>query len=375
MQRHDSNIKQLLIDFITGEIDSKEKKQVKDWINSSAENQKYFHHLRDVWESAATKNPHTKLSTDKSWKRIYKKIHSAENKEKNVYTLLKIAAVFILAFAMGMLVDSFLLPFGSNTVKEKYNITETPRGAKSKVILADGTVVWLNADSRLKYPAEFTGKQRTVELQGEGFFDVKTDEKRPFIVQASGIKIQALGTSFNVKAYEEEETIETTLVEGLVSIQKESENKQVFLKPNQKATFYKENNTRIVESVNSNEASEVKNKPQSNKIEEVAGKLIVDEKVETIVNTSWKDNQWIIRNKTLGELSVEIERKYDVSISFNSDELKQFRYSGTLEDEPLAQVLSLISMTSPLKYRMDGKKVMLLEDKLSKEKYRNVYNE
>jgi ferric-dicitrate binding protein FerR (iron transport regulator) len=165
------------------------------------------------------------------------------------------------------------------------------------------------------------------------------------------------------------------LVEGLVSIQKESENKQVFLKPNQKATFYKENNTRIVESVNSNEASEVKNKPQSNKIEEVAGKLIVDEKVETIVNTSWKDNQWIIRNKTLGELSVEIERKYDVSISFNSDELKQFRYSGTLEDEPLAQVLSLISMTSPLKYRMDGKKVMLLEDKLSKEKYRNVYNE
>lgn len=374
MQRHESNIKQLLIDFITGEIDSTEKKQVKDWINNSPENKKYFQHLRDVWESAATKNPYTNLSPDKSWKRINKKMHSTENSERNLYRLLKIAAVFILAFALGVLVNSFYLSFGSDTVKGKYNITETPRGARSKVLLADGTIVWLNADSRLKYPAIFTGKQRIVELEGEGFFDVKTNKNNPFIVETAGIKIKALGTSFNVKAYEDDGKIETTLVEGIVTIQNGEEREEIILKPNQKATFFKENQTNVVQNLDKPNEAESTIHENTAKISTVPGKLIIDKEIETKVSTSWKDNKWIIRNKTLGNLAVEIERRYNVSITFNSDNLKQFRYSGTLEDEPLEQVLSLISMTSPLTYSIEGKKVTFIEDKKTKEKYKTVYN-
>jgi len=375
MENKISNIKQLLIDFITGEIDPADKKTVKEWIHQSPENEKYFYHLRDVWESAATKNPNTKLSTDKSWKRIKKKSHSTKNKEQHVYTLLKIAAIFIIAFGLGVLFDSFFSPFEGYSGEQKYNITETPRGSKSKIILADGTVVWLNAGSKLTYPVNFSKKERLVELEGEGFFEVKKNERKPFIVQASDIKIKALGTSFNVKAYAEEGTIETTLVEGLVAIQKEMEEEAILLKPNQKATFYKESNTEKVETITKKDETTGTAQLRTEKQNPVQGKVVVDEHVDAVVNTSWKDNQWIIRNKTLGDLAVEIERKYNVSIIINSESLKTFRYTGTIEDEPLEQVLSLISMTSPLKYRIDGKNVVFNEDKQSKERFKNVYNQ
>lgn len=372
MENKIPNIKQLLVDFITGEIDPKDKNLVKDWISQSPENKKYFNHLRDIWESSCTIDRHTRISADKTWKRVDKKIRIRQVSEKNSYAFLKIAAIFILAFALGFLVDSMVPPVVGDKISGKYNITETPRGAKSKVLLADGTTVWLNADSKLKYPVHFSGKERLVELEGEGFFEVKKNEKKPFTVQASDIKIKALGTSFNVKAYTNEGTIETTLVEGLVAIEEKKGKETILLKPNQKATYYKETNK--VETVTNKEETTSTAQRQPEKEKPVPGQVVVDEHADIEVNTSWKDNQWIIRNKTLENLAVEIERKYNVYIIFNSDSLKTFRYSGTLADEPLEQVLSLISMTSPLKYRIDGKNVMFNEDKQTKERFKDVYS-
>ncbi len=376
MENKISNIKQLLIDFITGEIDPADKKTVKEWIHQSAENEKYFYHIRDIWESSGAVKKNDSVHTEKSLKRIRKKIHANQPVSTAVFQqIIRIAAVFLLAFALGLLVEYLFSPLNFSNTANQYNITETPRGSKSKIILADGTVVWLNAGSKLTYPVNFSKKERLVELEGEGFFEVKKNERKPFIVQASDIKIKALGTSFNVKAYAEEGTIETTLVEGLVAIQKEMEEEAILLKPNQKATFYKESNTEKVETITKKDETTGTAQLRTEKQNPVQGKVVVDEHVDAVVNTSWKDNQWIIRNKTLGDLAVEIERKYNVSIIINSESLKTFRYTGTIEDEPLEQVLSLISMTSPLKYRIDGKNVIFNEDKQSKERFKNVYNQ
>jgi transmembrane sensor len=135
----------------------------------------------------------------------------------------------------------------SESNKDELSVNQLiiPYGNRSKVTLADNTVVWLNAGSRLIYPSRFTGKQREVTLFGEAFFDVSRNEDMPFIVKTSSIDIKVLGTEFNVTAYTEDNTIQTVLKEGSVSIRRKNSGlfeNDLVLKPNQMATFNKTTN-------------------------------------------------------------------------------------------------------------------------------------
>lgn len=220
--------------------------------------------------------------------------------------------------------------------KEKSNVEErvNPSGQKSVLFLSDGTKVWLNAASKLSYQKDFgSGDSRDVHLEGEAFFDVAHNEEKPFIVHTSSIKIKVLGTSFNVKSYTEEKTIETTLIKGKVKIEKLATSTQaqeeVVLKPNQRAVFNKES------------------------------KVIEVRKVQSENSGSWKDERLVFNAEPVDNVILQLERWYDVKIHVEGRGRLDCRLSARIENESLEEVLKLLETSHGITYRINGRVVFL----------------
>jgi len=200
-----------------------------------------------------------------------------------------------------------------------------PLGMQSSIELSDGTKVTLNAGSTLAYPTKFTGKRREVEIGGEAFFEVKHNEKQPFIVKAENIKVTVLGTKFNVKAYNEEKTIEVTLEEGSLGVGLESQSNYLKIMPGQQVLFDKT--------------------LQSFQKKEVNSKYF----------TAWKEGKFFFNSMTFEDIAKQLERRFNVHIEIASDKLKQIVYTGDfVNQESLEQILRVITADRRSYYNIDG---------------------
>ena len=188
----------------------------------------------------------------------------------------------------------------SKVEKNIYNSLEIPRGGEYSLTLADGTKVWMNADSKLRYPISFVEDKRVVYLEGEAYFEVAKDASKPFIVSTSSGEITVLGTQFNVKNYKEENTIYTTLVEGSVSFRGRT-NKETILTPGYQLIYNQEQGTQELKKVN-------------------VGNFI-----------SWKDNLFQFEELSLEDIMKTLARWYDVTVTYEKEELKQLQFSGNLD--------------------------------------------
>ena len=229
----------------------------------------------------------------------------------------------------------------------------------------------LNAGSTLKYPVDFPDRDsREVLLSGEGFFKVREDKRSEFVVRVGDIEITALGTIFNVKAYPEEALIEATLVEGLLKINRgDSEKGAIILRPNEKICILKEEGGILREPAG----------PDSGQKTEPAlfhkipvSKVHVERGIDPVTDISWKDKEWVIRGKTMEELSVMLERRYNVEIELDDGEVGSFRFSGTLKDETLEQVLYAIRSTAPIDYKIDGNRVVVIRSSALRKQYERL---
>ena len=207
-----------------------------------------------------------------------------------------------------------------------FNEIFIPFGETFKLKLSDGTQVWLNAGSKLKFPQKFikSSSNRTVYLEGEAFFDVTTNKEKPFIVNTNGVDVKVYGTQFNVSSYNDNETIAATLVEGSISLYKtESPEKEMKITPSYQGTFNKlENN--------------FKNK-----------------KVDTDLYTDWMRNKLVINNLKFSEILTKLERRNNVKIINNAESLNNESYKGEFDDENIELILKTISMSTPFKYNVN----------------------
>jgi hypothetical protein len=194
-----------------------------------------------------------------------------------------------------------------------------PVGGIYAVSLSDGTKVWLNSKSTLKYPVEFSGKTRNVTLEGEAYFEVSKDPNAPFTVKTKSGNVTVLGTHFNVSAYEEDKNFETTLAEGKVKVSED--NQTVVLNPGQQARS--------------------KN----------AGLSVVD--VDPSVYTAWKDGKFYFENENLKNILTKMARWYNFNVKFEQKALEQIKFTGiVLKDEPIDRFLDVISKSSNVKYKI-----------------------
>ena len=201
----------------------------------------------------------------------------------------------------------------------------SPIGARTVIHLSDGSVAHLNYGSKLKYPGQFRGSRREVQLIGEGFFEVAHNPQKPFIVKTKELNIKAVGTSFNVCAYPDAEIIETALAEGKVILEQRTDNNELIgmgsMVPNQYVTFNK----------------------RTKQIKSKIGKI------EKYI--SWKDGILMFEDTSIKEVANKLSRMFNVDIEIE-DEILDYDYTVNLQDEPLYQILDLMAIATPIEYKI-----------------------
>ena len=298
--------------FQEGNLSEEKELELKEWIQQSAENLAFF---RMQTEKKAIESLNTTSGeVEEQLYRLSDKLNVCKVKTPLRKTWLRVAS-FAATFLIGALLTTFLWQFVNPlSFNAPMQTVYTPLGVKSKFKLADGTQVWLNSGSTLMF-AESFGKKRNVRLEGEAYLEV-TKSNRPFVVETPYGNVEVKGTSFNVKAYNNEAFV-TTLTEGKVEVRDE-ENK-VLLNPGEQA-------------IQNDGILYVKN-------------------VNPYRFTSWKDGVLILKQDSLPSVMKKLERWYNVKITMDNDlRLNSIRISSSIEGEPLVEVMELLALTCPINY-------------------------
>lgn len=273
---------------------------------------------------------------------------------------ISLAAVFLLAFFITRKISFESGKQIADTGKDLINnVIRTPYGAITELQLLDGTHIMLNAGSSLKYNNGFNIQNRDIFLEGEAYFRVNQNSTLPFIVNASNISVKALGTEFNLKAYIDEGTIEATLIKGSIEIIKTGDGadegeKILDLEPRQKAIYIKHSDQLTIDSLIDLDPSVYKPSYVNN------DKVLISPEADIKQIIAWTNNELVIKSESLESLSVKLQRKYNVKIIFGDNNVKKYRFTGLLRDEPIEQVLNAIKLSAPIDFRVDGKTVLLI---------------
>ncbi len=258
-------------------------------------------------------------------------IHSLETENKLTSRLTVMDWIFRVAafLTVPLFLSTFYFYQKSATVTDLYsysgkmdvvNTFTAPLGAKTQIVLPDGSLVWLNSGSKLWCPQKFGAKSREVKLLGEAYFEVVKNEKVPMIISAGKINVNVYGTKFNLSAYEDDSRIETTLLEGKVTISDAGNGRKFLLQPGHSAVY------------------------------DLKSEKVTDVKVENFdYYMGWKDGKIIFHWENLDEILKKLERWYGVNIQLNDPSLARCTFHATFNDEKIEQILEYLAITIPIK--------------------------
>jgi ferric-dicitrate binding protein FerR (iron transport regulator) len=240
-----------------------------------------------------------------------------------------------------------------SAVKSHYNEVVVPKGEKSELLLSDGTKIWINACSNVRFPNQFDIESRDIWLDGEAYFEVASDKNRPFLVHTSELDVKVYGTKFNLKAYSDEDIIETTLVEGVISIETHgtliTKKEEVFLEPNHKAIYLKKKG-KVIDKEQL--AREIAEPLRPKKIT-----LTKTVKVEPVI--SWHEGKLIFLDESFESIALKLERRYDVKISIDNEQIKKVRYTGVLKNISIEQALKALQLTTSFNYSIKDNSIII----------------
>ena len=321
-----TDINVLLIRLFSGEADTVEKKRISDWLDLSAENKKLYSDLREIWLSSGIETNADNYDLESAILKFRDQINKDQNiqrKQINFDRFLKYAAILAVAL---------LLPFSyymgtRNNSGDSITTISCAYGDKSSIVLPDSSHVWLNSGSTLTFSSNFKNG-RKVSLEGEAFFDVSKDKNHPFQVKTTDVQIEVLGTKFNLKAYPDEKSVSTTLVEGSVNIS--SKYGSALMKPDQKLVFDKGSKELVVQTL-----------------------------TDTAPETEWKDGRFVFRNESLAELKSKLERWFDVDIVFGDEQVKNRRFTGVLSRESILEAVSYFDRSNYVSCSIQGNKIII----------------
>lgn len=338
----DQRFTELLGKRLAGEISPKELIELKELLSKSADHRNEYEDLTGYFND---KKP-TVNNIDAVFEKIKEKITIPDSKpiqnvkepiKRNFVVWYRIAAIIAFCIVSFAVYQTFL----SDKVANKDDMTDwkvlqTPKKGRSKIFLEDGTQVTLNSGTQLKYPAFFNGKNRNVYLNGEAFFDVKKDPEHPFIIHTQHMSIKVLGTAFDVKVYENDSFIETTLVRGLIQITlKDKPAEKIILKPNEKFNLADKTcvNYTITPLTYYNSKDSINN---------------------SAIETAWLNDKLIFKNQTFVSIARDAERKYGVEIRFKDEQKKGYTFTGRFEKESIDELLNALRYIEKFNYKKEG---------------------
>lgn len=305
-----------IIALVEDRLPEERKREVVKWLLKNPKQQQRYHILKAEHVARLLRNSEGN------------QLQKPKKMQPRRYKYVGYAATIALLFSMAYVLMG---PNGpSETLPYQTMETITSIGEYKTVELSDGTKITLNANTTLSYPETFSGKSREVSLKGEAFFDVAHNPEKPFVVSTdNGMKIQVLGTVFNVRSYPEDLNVETTLLSGKVKVVEEKDKKTVVLNPSQRATYVKKED-----------------------------KLIVDN-VQTENFTAWRRGKLIYDETPIRQVIGDLKRKYRIAISVESPEIMDYKYTGEFDNLSIEQIMDLFEVSSPILYKMKDNQITL----------------
>lgn len=306
-----------------------EVREVETWLAASPQHQTILNQLEEEWTHLADPRPEAIPDKEKVWRQISGCILPIVS--PRLYTRRTLIAIASIAAGVALLIgvgSQFLIRLMTMPAPRIEQLAEvrSPLGQKSQVILPDGTSVWLNGGSSLRYAAGFNTDNREVEVTGEAFFEVAHDTDKRFVVHAAGADVVVHGTSFNVAAYADEHQVRVSLLEGSVSLHSGLSGEEIGrLSPNQMAIVMADGRCRIIND-------------------------------DAAITSLWTQNILRIYNEDISLVSKKLERWYGVHVHLHRTDLKH-RYSFVVKTESLRELLELLNKVTPLEYTIEGEEV------------------
>lgn len=325
----DQPIEKLLPSYFQGTLSDDEKQMVEIWKEASEKNREIFNDSLKAWQGIEHLRRMKKYNAKKALLKVHSDIQHIQ-KNKFIHLFQKAAAILILPLLIATIY------FATQPAKQEQTYTgwhtiKTPAGLRSEYVLPDGTKVFLNSKTSLSYQVALNGRTRNVKLDGEAFFEVAKNKKQPFIVNTGKIKIEVTGTKFKASNYANENLTEIVLVSGSINL---FQGKYYGLKEN------------LVQMSPGERASFIPNED----------KIYVD-KVNVNKYISWKDGILMFRKDSMKEVVRRLDRWFNVDIKLTGNELKNYVYTATFEDESLSQILELLKISAPINYKIKQRKM------------------
>lgn len=309
----------LLLTYFSGSTSSAEKEVIEAWLDQSEENRKLARDIEYLFFATNVLNTIRQIDAPATLKTVKKKINRQQKHSFWAWAQ-RVAAILFMPL---LIISAY--QYLKNDAVEYIEITTNP-GMITAVDLPDGSKVWLNSESTLRRPLKFAKGIREVSLSGEAYFQIAEDEHKKFVVSTdNNLKVEVLGTKFNIEAYPGDHYIATTLEEGSVRLRYETGSKKpasIIMQPNQKVIFSKS-----------------------------TGDI---QKLETYVsgNIAWKDRKIILRNTPLEEALKKLEHRFNVEFILQNEAIKRYAFTGTFDTQQLVQILEHFKISTDIKYRI-----------------------
>ena len=308
--------------YLCGEATESEIAALFQWIDASPENKKEFIQYKKVWALTSRVGEEEEV-----WDRHFAPRFGKQNLFQIYWRVAKYAAMLLLVIGAGFTFQYAVWGWQPDKLIYAQDCSiAAPLGQMTNIVLPDGSKVMLNSGSSITYNGYFSNGERLVTLKGEAFFEVAKDQDHPFRIETSLLNFEVFGTSFNIEAYPDDPTINTTLVEGSLAISDKTHKELHRLKPGENACYEADQTKLVVTNVN------------------------------TGIYTSWKDGLITFRNEKLKEIAKKIERWYNVKIIINNPKIGEQAYFGTiLKNKPVDQILEVLRLSSSLHYKIISK--------------------
>jgi len=325
------NLDELLPGYLSGELSDEDRVMMDNWRTKLPENEALYRESLKAWEALSLLNEMEQFNSFEALRKVNTKL-SVPKPVTWWITIQRIAAILLLP----LLVYSGYLTMKNQTNgnRQEQVIMQTVssrQGMVTQFALADGTKVWLNSGSQLQFPNCFSGDKREVMLKGEAFFEVTKNEKQPFRVNANELKVEVLGTSFNVVSFDDDNQSEVVLVTGKVALSYE--------------------NGQIKKEYGTMHCGQ-------RAIYEKGKQKVFTEEVDIDKYIAWRDGSLIFRDDAMEDVVKRLSRWFNVEITINDPEIKNYIYKATFRNENLTQVLNLLKLSAPIDYRITDRKVL-----------------
>lgn len=314
---NEHQITELITRVLAKEATAEEQNTLHNWIQSKDENKLKYEEFERIWN--LTDKDDTAYDANKAWQKLESKINS-QKPSIEIGRILRIAAGLLIFFGIGLMAAKYIM-------STQYETAETANNESKQVILPDGSIVWLKSNSIIRFKKE-EDKQRTVDLNGEAFFEVVKNPNKPFIIHTENSITKVLGTSFNLIAYKDAKSVKLSVATGRVSFTSSKSKQEQIVVANESALIDEQGNNNKLNQFNKNE-------------------------------TIWKDRKIVFDDQALKEVFAAIEHYFEVRISISDPNINNCHFTGEFNNPSIKDVMDVICKTMQFSYEQKQGKIIV----------------